>query len=517
MNNIMTLDKALQIIIGNQDDDKAEKLLRFLSDKLWNQYKEHIMDKIKTVNGELKWNLNIPNAKENIEYNQTIIMPQVNSDMFNNVDLELVDVKGLDEDNHGLKLTVAPDGKSFAITGTPSLEAFRKDGAVAESTFEITLSYKFVGGIEMPEDSPALEHKITFVINQDPRKLWKNLPVDWDNMPEPKYKNDDIQVEYIKVEALPDGTPQKDIVAASKRGRSHAQEGKPRDDHFRMEHMDNGWYIMAVADGAGSAKYSRQGSKIACDESVSFCMSKLGQSRTFEEAIGNYGNLQDLSEEEARKIVGNYIYEIVGTAAFKAHKAIQAEAALTKQPIKYYATTLLLTICKKFCFGWFVASFWVGDGAICLYDRKAHSAKILGVPDEGEYAGQTRFLTMPEIFKDATALYQRLRFYIVDDFTALFLMSDGVSDPKFETDANLNNPDKWDALWDDLKYNGVELTDDNEASKDQLLDWLDFWAPGNHDDRTIAILYEGEDNNLTEKNTTEGHTSENESDEQQNE
>ena len=96
-------------------------------------------------------------------------------------------------------------------------------------------------------------------------------------------------------------------------------------------------------------------------------------------------------------------------------------------------------------------------------------------------------------------------------------MSDGVSDPKFETDANLNNPDKWDALWDDLKENGVDLTDDNEASKDQLLDWLDFWAPGNHDDRTIAILYEGEDDNLTEKNTTEDQTSEQEPDEQQNE
>lgn len=343
------------------------------------------------------------------------------------------------------------------------------------------------------------------------------MPVDWENMPEPKYKNDDTQVEYVKVEALADGTPQKDIVAASKRGRSHAQEGKPRDDYFRMEHMDNGWYIMAVADGAGSAKYSRQGSKIACDESVSYCMSKLGQSKAFEDAIGIYSHLHDTTEEDARKTVGNHIYDIVGTAAFKAHKAIQAEAALTKQPIKLYATTLLLTICKKFSFGWFVASFWVGDGAICLYDKNAHTAKILGVPDEGEYAGQTRFLTMSEIFKDTTALYQRLRFNIVDDFTALFLMSDGVSDPKFETDANLNNPDKWDALWDDLKENGVELTDDNEASKDQLLDWLDFWSPGNHDDRTIAILYEGEDNNLAEKNATENQTSEKEHEEQQNE
>ena len=124
---------------------------------------------------------------------------------------------------------------------------------------------------------------------------------------------------------------------------------------------------------------------------------------------------------------------------------------------------------------------------------------------------------MSEIFKDATPLYQRLRFNIVDDFTALFLMSDGVSDPKFETDANLNNPDKWDALWDDLKENGVELTDDNEASKDQLLEWLDFWSPGNHDDRTIAILYEEEDNNLAEKNAAENQTSEKEPEEQQNE
>lgn len=515
----MTLDKALQILIGNQEDDKAEKFLQFLSDKLWELYNTHIMDKIKMADGELKWNLDVPNAKENIEYNQTIIMPQFSDGIFSDVRLELVDVNGLDEDKHGLKLTVSPDGKSFSITGTPSLEAFRKDGNVAESTFELTLKYRFVGGIEMPADRPTLEHTIPFVINQDPRKLWRNIPVDWDNMPEPKYKNDDTQVDYKKVEALPDGTPQKDIVAASKRGRSHAQEGKPRDDHFRMEYMDNGWYIMAVADGAGSARYSRKGSEVACNESVDYCMSKLGQSKAFEDAIGNYGNLQDTSEEEARKVVGNFMYDIVGKAAFKAYKAIESEAALMKLPTKYYATTLLLTICKKFSFGWFVASFWVGDGAICLYDRKAHTAKILGIPDEGDYAGQTRFLTMPEIFKDATALYQRLRFNIVDDFTALFLMSDGVSDPKFETDANLNNPDKWDALWDDLKENGVELTDDNEASKDQLLDWLDFWAPGNHDDRTIAILYEGEPNEkdtVLEEDGKNGILEDN-SDEQQNE
>lgn len=399
---------------------------------------------------------------------------------------------GLEPYMHGLRLMITPDKKSFAITGTPSLEHFRKEGAIAQSTFELTLKYHF-SGIEMPTTHPTLERKVQFIINQDPRKLWRELPVDWDNMPEPKYKKDDVQAEYVKVEALSDGTMQKDIVAASKRGRSHAQEGKPRDDHFKMSHMDNGWYIMAVADGAGSAKYSREGSRIACEEATNHCKVELSNSKEFEDAVKRYNEHKTESESDARKAVGDYIYKIVGTAAFKANKSINGEAAQRGIPVKQYATTLLLAICKKFEFGWFVATFWVGDGAICLYNRQAHTAEVLGVPDEGEYAGQTRFLTMSEIFKDATSLYQRLRFRIVDDFTALFLMSDGVSDPKFETDANLNNPDKWDALWNDLKENGVELTDDNEASKDQLLAWLDFWSPGNHDDRTIAILYEGEE------------------------
>lgn len=504
----MTFEKIIQTIIGDTNDERAEGFLRFLSSKLWGLYNDYLMDKIKVAESEIVWNLNMPNAKENQIYNQTVEMPKVSSAQLPEVEILLDDVVGLEQDIHGLQLMVAPDKHSFAITGTPTLEHFRKDGATALSTFELTLKYHF-SGMEIPAERPVLERKVQFVINQDPRKLWRDIPVDWENMTEPKYKKDDIQIDYVKVEALSDGTPQKDIVAASKRGRSHAQEGKPRDDHFKMSHMDNGWYIMAVADGAGSAKYSREGSRIACEEVTNYCMAQLANSKDFESAVKQYNEHKTESESDARKAVGDYIYKIVGTAAFKAHKSINAEAAIKKLPAKQYATTLLLAICKKFEFGWFIATFWVGDGAICLYNKQAHTAEVLGVPDEGEYAGQTRFLTMPEIFKDATSLYQRLRFRIVDDFTALFLMSDGVSDPKFETDANLNNPDKWDALWTDLKENGVELTDDNEETKNQLLAWLDFWSPGNHDDRTIAILYEGEDvsQNISSETADEDNTS----------
>ena len=67
-------------------------------------------------------------------------------------------------------------------------------------------------------------------------------------------------------------------------------------------------------------------------------------------------------------------------------------------------------------------------------------------------------------------------------------MTDGISDPFFETDANLAKKEKWDELWENL-VNEVDFSDDNKNSKNQLLKWLDFWSPGNHDDRTIAILY----------------------------
>ncbi len=480
----MNIDKVVDILCQGKDEEKIENFLKFLSEKLWNLYDEYLMDKLLIIENEVKSiAFNIPNAKENKPYEHTVCIPDDNPYM------TIVSVSGLSEEIHGLSIKLAEDGRGFTISGTPSLEAMRKEtGTVQESTFDVVLSYKYKG-VEFPENRPFLERTISLVINQDPRKLWKDLPVDWDSMPEPKYQKDDIQVEYIKVEALEDGSPQKDIVAASKRGRSHAQEGKPRDDHFQNIYLNNGWYIMAVADGAGSAKFSREGSRIACKTVIEYCQSQLTDCLDFEEHIDTYNQYRNESENEARKMVGDYIYKIVGTAAFNAQRAIFAEAANRGLPAKFYATTLLLTICKKFSYGWFVASFWVGDGVICLYDKENHTAKILGTPDEGEYAGQTRFLTMPEIFKDATALYQRLRFNIVPDFTALFLMTDGVSDPKFETDANLVNPDKWDLLWNDLSENGVELFDDNEMAKNQLLNWLDFWSPGNHDDRTIAILY----------------------------
>ena len=98
---------------------------------------------------------------------------------------------------------------------------------------------------------------------------------------------------------------------------------------------------MAVADGAGSAKYSREGSRIACETVVEHCKNALIDCQDFEDAIKAY------SEDEAQlRVVRDFSYKILGNAALKAFNAIKKEAERKEgAKIKDYATTLLLSIC----------------------------------------------------------------------------------------------------------------------------------------------------------------------------
>jgi serine/threonine protein phosphatase PrpC len=338
------------------------------------------------------------------------------------------------------------------------------------------------------DDQPVLRREFSIIVNPDPRSLWNNIetPVNCEF-----YKPDSncarVNPGDLLAEAGKTDVKYKTVLAASQRGRSHAHEGKPRDDDFAL-HFDpeTEWYVMTVADGAGSAKYSRRGSQIACAAVVDVCRSKIGEhGKELERFIGEYRK-----SNEALKPVGDTLYSILGTAAFRAYKEIESEAKVMNIPVKNFATTLIVAVCRRFDFGWFVGAFWVGDGGIGVYRRDPPYLKILGEPDGGEFAGQTRFLTMPEIFAP-DGFYKRLRFDIVEDFTALVLMTDGVTDPKFETDANLCSIAQWHALMDDLGGANEEATvvDFTNGDADlQLLKWLDFWSKGNHDDRTIAIL-----------------------------
>ena len=423
----------------------------------------------------ISWHVRLPNALEKQDYRGEVALPPCDSARF-----VLTGVTGVDESQHGLKIEV--DENKFSITGTPDLSALRKDGQPAPSEFTLTAKYRLeVDGASGGAYEGEKEFKLVIVPVID--TLWRDEPVNWDQMPEPRYRNED----YATDSAALDGE-EKHIVAASLRGRSHAQEGKPRDDAFRFA-TTHGWQVLAVSDGAGSACYSREGARLACEKAVAVCCERLDNESYRDDFEAHIKDLSATPDEtDKRKPVGDSLYTLLCHAANQARQTIAQEAGLQGKETRTYAATLLLCVAKHFPFGWFVGSFWVGDGAIALYrrDTTPHTVYLMGEPDEGEYGGQTRFLTMPEVFSDASALYRRLRFRLVDDFSALFLMTDGVSDPKFETTNNLKNAEKWDALWDELTAANA-LT--NAAESEQaLLEWLGFPSPGNHDDRTLLVL-----------------------------
>ena len=423
----------------------------------------------------ISWDVRLPNAFEKQDYRGEVALPPCDSARF-----VLTGVTGVDESQHGLKIEV--DENKFSITGTPDLSAFRKDGQPAPSEFTLTAKYRLeVDGVSGGAYEGEKEFKLVIVPSID--TLWRDEPVNWDQMPEPRYRNENLAADSAALDG-----EEKHIVAASLRGRSHAQDGKPRDDAFQFA-TTHGWQVLAVSDGAGSACYSREGARLACEKAVAVCREFLDDEQYRNPFEANIKNLSVTpTEPEKRKPVGDSLYTLLCHAANQARQAIAQEAGQQGKETRTYAATLLLCIAKHFEFGWFVGSFWVGDGAIALYrrDTTPHTVYLMGEPDEGEYGGQTRFLTMPEVFSDASALYCRLRFQLVDDFSALFLMTDGVSDPKFETTNNLKNAEKWDALWDELTAaNALTNTPD---SKQALLEWLGFHSAGNHDDRTLLVL-----------------------------
>lgn len=316
------------------------------------------------------------------------------------------------------------------------------------------------------------EKNITLIVNPDPRSLWNDLPTS-ENIE--YYKPDKEFLQIIQ---------ERTMLAGSIRGRSHAHEGKPRDDDFGLAFVEEtDWYLLCVADGAGSVPYSRKGSSIACRQVTEYCKELLKNDQDLLQVIEIYSNDPT---EATKKLVGDAIYHLLGGAAFAAYKAIDMEAKENGRAIRDYATTLIISIVKKIHQEWFIASFWIGDGGIGIYNKETPSVKIQGEPDGGDYAGQTRFLTMGDTMQ-ATELYRRLRFDLVPDFTALVLMTDGVSDPIFETDANLQNVERWNLLW--KEFSTAVNFDNKNGIEEKVYDWLSFWSPGNHDDRTIAILF----------------------------
>lgn len=299
-------------------------------------------------------------------------------------------------------------------------------------------------------------------INPNPKYLWKNIPSDkncrfW----KPDSTSDKITTESGQ------------LIAARMRGRTHAMKGTCCDDDFTIAyHEKSKVHFLAVSDGAGSAEFSRQGSKLA----VNAAQHKVLELLNIEGK--DYQKLSQKNEQELAYITKAMFKEAVQAAYFAQEK----EAIDAAIELKSLSCTLLIAFTLPLIDGkWFTACYWIGDGAAAIFDPATKNVRLLGEVDSGLYSGETQFLTRIEA--NADNILARIYTDVRDSPPILILMTDGVSDPKFHTDIQLNSFETWQKFWLEL-----HIPLQSEKPEKSLEEWLDFFSKGEHDDRTLAMF-----------------------------
>jgi hypothetical protein len=210
----------------------------------------------------------------------------------------------------------------------------------------------------------------------------------------------------------------------------------------------------------------------------------------FDDLMQQHANNPD---DETQNKINHFVYNNLGGAALKVHKNLEEFAAKEGFTIKDLNSTLVFTLYKKYNSGYAFLSFGVGDCPMAVLNKDISEVTLLNWIDVGDYGGGTRFINMPEIFQNEN-FSSRFSFKMLDEFSYLILMSDGIYDPKFVVESNLSNVKNWEKFLEDINGKNedkikVELKAGNPDIVNQFSAWMDFWSVGNHDDRTLAIVF----------------------------
>lgn len=281
---------------------------------------------------------------------------------------------------------------------------------------------------------------------QHTRSLWRE--VDPTDLSDPVDSTD---------KSLKQGNCGEVLIGASRRGRSHAHDGKYREDSFAVDACDS-WALIAVADGTGSKPFARVGSKIATNSALSYLRTRL---------INLHSNDQ----------VPSTLRGALAGAMVHALAQISDEAACRQKEANDFATTLLLVV-----YGGCDEKRWlgitqVGDGGIAIQKQNGECIQI-GHGDHGQYGGEAVFLTSQEA---QMSWGQRAFVYEVKDaFQRLIVASDGVFDDFSSPFGQIEH------LFQELQAMNAQANPDA-----WLLEWLNYERRGSFDDRTLVVLIPG--------------------------
>lgn len=166
-------------------------------------------------------------------------------------------------------------------------------------------------------------------------------------------------------------------VTCSAPGTSHQNQQMPCQD-YRDCRIFEDVVVGAVADGAGSAKYSDIGAKLAVYTVLRY-LERVGNIQK-----RNYWDFQKPSKEFAKKL----FTKIVKRAIAALHK----QAARNGYAVDDLACTLLVFVATPH----WVAAMQIGDGFIVIRPQDGEY-QMLFQPDKGEFINETTFVTSANV------------------------------------------------------------------------------------------------------------------------
>lgn len=224
------------------------------------------------------------------------------------------------------------------------------------------------------------------------------------------------------------------IVSASVKGASHEKSGQPCQDFHDWKVIGDEILIVGVADGAGSALFSDEGSKLAVKTAIKKLSELIDRSRFDDDS---------------------YLHSALIDALKSAKSAIEDKAQSENKAIRDFATTLILLIATAE----FVCAIQIGDGAIIV--KENNIITTLTKPKHREYINETEFLTSISNFDD---LKMEIKRAVITD---LAVISDGLQ----MIALNLPEYTPFEGFFLPL-FDFLETAEDEKKANKQLEDFL---------------------------------------------
>lgn len=180
-------------------------------------------------------------------------------------------------------------------------------------------------------------------------------------------------------------------------GRAHIKSEMPcQDKTFVLE--KNGVDVIALSDGAGSAKFSHFGAQVIVEEVAEFL-------------VNNFENLANNSDgNEVKKIIIENILEKLEKEAIRLSCSLD-DLAGTAMFVAIKGDTSLI--------------FHIGDGVIGYF--KGEEIKVASAPTNGEFINSTTFVTSKSALQNAKLIKTG-----VENIKGFVLMSDGTAESFYD-------------------------------------------------------------------------------------